>query len=1485
MRRLISGFVVLTLIPIVAMAADQYPSAAAPSLPSGFSRIPTATGFGEYELVNFEFLPGGDILAAGKCGALRRVTLAGASIALTPIPVYCSGDRGLLGIDLAPDFESSRRIYTLYTYRRADNRAWARLSYWTANDAVAPTALANEVVVLDDLPSFSSTGATCDDSHTIGTVVAAPDGTVYVGNGDASSYCAVDASALESYNLSSPRGKIFHINPDGSAVATNPYYDSANPSSWRSRVFAMGARNPFRFDLKPGTDTLYVGDVGWNNYEEISIARSTGANLGWPCWEGPLDFRNAYAGRPECSTAFSTMTAVEPTYAWNHAGANAAAVGGTFYTGDTYPADYRGAFFFADYALSRIWTMRTDADDNVVRAPESTGFATEIGAPAAFRSGPGGDIFYADLLSGNIYRLRYAPGNREPVARIVVDRTAGPAPLAIQFDGRESYDLDGEVLTYSWDFGDGGSSNSANPTHTYGATGNFTARLTVTDQLGLWHTATLVITPGNSPPVLSVQAPPLGTTFAVGETLDLAATATDAEDGSLPPSSITFSTVQRHCAYGGTCHAHPGPVVGEQQSPGRCVVVIGDHGDDSYLEVVVTARDVQGATTTQVVRVDPTYRHLTVASTIGTVPISVNSSNTISYPTFRLVAGSQNSVVAPTVYQDKEFVRWADGAPRERLVVMPNSDLVLTAVYTWRPTATASATPAAGPAPLTVAFSSAGSSDPDGGPVTYAWDFGDGSPGSTVANPAHTYTSLGAFNVTLTVTDVDGVSSNATTRVSVDARPLGLVAGFAFDEATGDFVWDSSGLNNNGTASSGVSRSVSGHSGGALSFNGTSGAVTIPDSNSLDLGTGFTLSAWVRPTVVAGWRTVVLKEQGSSLSYALYAGDWVGHAAGWAVLSGVEVGATATSIMPSNAWTYVATTYDGSTLRTYVNGVLEATTAGGGSFPASTGPLMIGGNSIWGEWFSGLIDDVRIYDRALSLSELSTDMATAVPTTPPPIDTTAPSQPNGFSATATGNAVALVWQGATDNVGVTGYDVHRGTIADYIPTAANRIATVATVAYTDGNLSPDTYYYTVIARDAAGNGSPPAAIVQTTVAGDVSAPSQPTGLVATGGIERVGLAWSPSSDDVGVTGYDVHRSTAAGFTPSSSNRIATVATTSFTDAPLSPGTYRYRVVARDQAGRSSVASDEAIATSSADAPPSVTLTAPGEGATVTGTVALTAAANDDVGLIGVQFKVDGVNVGAENATEPYSVAWSSVSVANGAHVITAVARDSKGATSTSAPVTVSVNNVAAPSGLVAAYGFNEGSGTTVNDSSGLGNGGTVSGATRSSTGRFGGALSFDGVNDSVSIADAPSLDLAGPLTISAWVRPTTLSGWRTVILKEGGTSGLVYALYSSTNNNRPGGYLEIGGAEREVKGTASVAKTEWRHLSLTYDGATLKIYINGVLRGSRSQTGLVAASSGPLKIGGNAVWSEWYAGLIDEVRIYNRALSASEISAMMNQPI
>lgn len=153
------------------------------------------------------------------------------------------------------------------------------------------------------------------------------------------------------------------------------------------------------------------------------------------------------------------------------------------------------------------------------------------------------------------------------------------------------------------------------------------------------------------------------------------------------------------------------------------------------------------------------------------------------------------------------------------------------------------------------------------------------------------------------------------------------------------------------------------------------------------------------------------------------------------------------------------------------------------------------------------------------------------------------------------------------------------------------------------------------------------------------------------------------------------------------------------------------------------------------------------------------------------------------------------------------------------------------------------------DSSGSGNHGTIAGATWSSAGPFGNAPSFDGVNDWVTIADAASLDLTTGMTLEAYVYPHSLpsAAWRQLFVKERGAH-MSYALYANSSTNRPSGHVYIGG-DRSVRGTAQLPLNTWTHLATTFDGATQRLYVDGVQVASRAQPGSIAVGSGPLRIG------------------------------------
>src|SRR4029450_3763409 len=145
--------------------------------------------------------------------------------------------------------------------------------------------------------------------------------------------------------------------------------------------------------------------------------------------------------------------------------------------------------------------------------------------------------------------------------------------------------------------------------------------------------------------------------------------------------------------------------------------------------------------------------------------------------------------------------------------------------------------------------------------------------------------------------------------------------------------------------------------------------------------------------------------------------------------------AEGTAQLPVNTWTHLATTYNGNVLALYVNGVQAGQLIIAGPIVPSTSALKIGGNSVWGEWFQGEIDEVRIYNRALTASEITGDMNTSISAPDPQ----APSSPGTLTASGGLGQIGLSWGAATDNVGVARYNLHRGTSAGFTPSAGKRI--------------------------------------------------------------------------------------------------------------------------------------------------------------------------------------------------------------------------------------------------------------------------------------------------------------------------------------------------------------------------------------------------------------------------------------------------------------
>jgi glucose/arabinose dehydrogenase len=650
----------VVLLAVALLPAAPRPADAATRLPDGFRLESVESGHGPFQLAAFVFVPGGGMLTLGRAGALKFVPEGEPARTIGQVPgVHVLQDVGAIGLVLSPDFATSGHLYLAYTYLDPAGRMTARVSRWTVAHPATPTAIGQETMVLDGIRQDVAV-------HGLGTLAFAPDGALLVGMGDAADYKGADPRRLRAQVLNEPYGKILRIDPaTGAGRPDNPFFDPAAPSSWRSRTYALGLRNPFRFALDPATGRMLAGDVGWNSFEEINRILP-GGNYGWPCYEGPNRV-TAHASSPVCvALAAKPQSVVPPLVSQPHAGAQASITGGVWYTGDSYPQRYRNAYFYGDYARQMLWTLRLGDQGTLGTAPEAAGFASGVGGMVDIRSGPNGDIHLADILTGRVQRLRYAPGNRAPSP--VIDTVVDAETLTVTFDGSRSSDLDGDQLSYAWDLGDGTAlTGRAPPPHRYPAAGTYTARLTVTDAVGATASTSVQVVPQNHAPQLVLDAGP-PRTYAVGQPVELSATATDLEDG---PLEVRWQPLLLHCPGTAGCHAHPE----DTRSGPTFVEPFADHGDATHLRVLVSAVDSAGVAAQQVYDAQPDLRTLTVLSP---VPAVVNGREQVST---QVAVGSTNVVALPVSSGPYTFVSRSDGGGPEQELTMPASDVTITAVY------------------------------------------------------------------------------------------------------------------------------------------------------------------------------------------------------------------------------------------------------------------------------------------------------------------------------------------------------------------------------------------------------------------------------------------------------------------------------------------------------------------------------------------------------------------------------------------------------------------------------------------------------------------------------------------------------------------------------------------------------------------------------------------------------------------------------------
>jgi glucose/arabinose dehydrogenase len=748
-RPLLAAAVCLILTITLAVLAGDRPAQAA-QLPSGFQEKAVLTGLTAPTSV--EFSRDGRVFVAEKSGLVKVFDSlndpAPSVYADLREQVHNYWDRGLLGLALHPKFPTDPRIYVLYTRNAELGGVAPRWPTTNGTDDDCPTppggtdagcVVSGRLSVLrpaqpaeggqdaapvTEVPLLDGWCAQFPGHH-VGTIAFGADGMLYAGSGDGASFVYADwgqrnnacgdpdkpkgtglapptsqGGALRAQDVRTqgdPTGlnsTIVRVDPEtGQPAPGNPA--QAGDANTR-RIIAYGLRNPYRFTFRPGTNDLWIGDVGNWAWEEIDRVPNPAAgpvpNFGWPCYEGPMRQRAFDAADLDlCESLYRAgPSAVKQAfYQYDHGAktnpadncqlGSSGVSGISFYRGDSYPG-FKNALFFADYSRLCIWALK--ATNGLPDPAKVVTFAGRMPyGVVELQAGHGGDLYGVDFLGGRLVRYVYTGANNPPDAAIQADRSSGALPLTVQFDGTGSTDADGDRLTYSWDLnGDGryGDSADPRPSRTYQARERVNVGLIVEDGRGGSDRTTTTIHAGNTPPVATITSPAQGTTWRVGQTIDYAGTASD-PDGPLPADAVQWQTIMHHCP--AQCHQHV--ISGSGGGTGRFVAP--DHEYPSWIELKLTVTDADGQSDTKSVRLDPKVAKLSLRSNPPGIPLTVFSQTRKAPYDQRVVAGSNVSLSAPTNPQWVdgqlyEFVGWSNGKPSAHNITA-TGDATLTANY------------------------------------------------------------------------------------------------------------------------------------------------------------------------------------------------------------------------------------------------------------------------------------------------------------------------------------------------------------------------------------------------------------------------------------------------------------------------------------------------------------------------------------------------------------------------------------------------------------------------------------------------------------------------------------------------------------------------------------------------------------------------------------------------------------------------------------
>ena len=556
--RIFFSLAIATISLLLPSSPAQHAVAQLPEyvLPAGFAMNIIASGLDRPTAI--ASLPDGTLLIAEQSGFVKRLERGTSKTeTLLNLSDEVNGlfERGLTGMAIDPQFAVNGFLYLLYTYDKpgeipdGDGLRTGRISRFTIHNGVADSN--NRTIILDGFESNVP-------FHAPGTLRFGSDGFLYASFGDSSDPYQPSDGALRSQDLNQLHGKIVRIQSNGSAVTSNPFYDATHPDSVRSKVFAYGFRNPFRFRAHPKTNQLYIGNVGWQTIESL-VRVQGGENFGWPCFESSRAIPE-YQTKMQCTGVMPSQL-TKAQYDYYHNGGSASIVAGDF-AGEGFPSEMHGDFFFGDYSQKWIKRAVLNDDGSVARVLD---FGVGVGFSVDMMFGPDGALFFIDYLNGAVKRISYEPTLHAPIAQLAASistRTifsnttmSGNAPLRVTFSAAGSKDVDDGALRFIWNFD--AAENAANTnartlqttttptiTHIYEAPGEYIAHVTVLDETKWSDDAEMRIKVLATKPLPHIEAPHNGDTYLTGSPVTLRGSALGIDGRALPAQSLTWEVLQ-----------------------------------------------------------------------------------------------------------------------------------------------------------------------------------------------------------------------------------------------------------------------------------------------------------------------------------------------------------------------------------------------------------------------------------------------------------------------------------------------------------------------------------------------------------------------------------------------------------------------------------------------------------------------------------------------------------------------------------------------------------------------------------------------------------------------------------------------------------------------------------------------------------------------------------------------------------------------------